>query len=325
VLQAEFRNSNSCPLAELPHWGHTFGMSSVLPSEPSLSVSEAAARVGLTAATLRTWDRRYGLSPSIRTSGGHRRYNSADLQRLEVAAELVQAGHPAAEAVAASSLPQIGQRTPSRTARAGGGRVLKLPDGNDQQRGLARAAMALNGDAISEQLVGLIRQHGVISTWQEVIVPVLVAVGDRWARTGDGIDVEHTLAVGVSSALMSTTPERVGGSRPVLLACADKEEHVLPLLALHSALLSTGTPSVMLGSKMPLSSLAGAVSRVRPRKVAIWAQLEQAADPQLPQQLPALRPPAQVVLLGPGWCHVDLDCPHPSSLADAVDELAYAR
>ena len=76
---------------------------------------------------------------------------------------------------------------------------------------------------------------------------------------------------------------------------------------------------------MPLASLAGAVSRVRPRKVAVWAQLEQAADPQLPQQMPALRPPVQVVLLGPGWCEVDTDCPHPTSLADAVDELAYAR
>ena len=300
-------------------------VTSAFPAEPSLSVSEAAARVGLTAATLRTWDRRYGLSPSIRTSGGHRRYNSEDLARLEVAAEFVQAGHPAAEAVAASSLPQIGTRPPARSARAGGGRVLKLPDGTDQQRGLARAAMALNSDAISEQLVGLIEEHGVIGTWQEVIVPVLVAVGDRWARTGDGIDVEHALAVGVTAALMSTTPERVGGSRPVLLACADKEEHALPLMALHSALLSTGTPSVLLGSKMPLASLAGAVSRVRPRKVAVWAQLEQAADPQLPQQMPALRPPVQVVLLGPGWCEVDTDCPHPTSLADAVDELAYAR
>ena len=322
---AEIRTYYLCPLAYLLNWGQTFGMSSAFPTEASLSVSEAAARVGLTAATLRTWDRRYGLSPSIRTSGGHRRYNAADLERLEVAAQLVQGGHPAAEAVAASALPRIGTRNPERSARAGGGRVLKLPDGTDQQRGLARAAMALNCDAISEQLEGLIEQHGVIETWQEVIVPVLVAVGDRWARTGDGIDVEHTLALGVSSALTSTTPQRVGGSRPVLLACADNEEHVLPLLALHSALLTTGTPSVLLGSKMPISSLAGAVSRIRPRKVAIWAQVERDIDPTLEEQLPALRPPVEVLLLGPGWRDPAATFPHPDSLAEAVDDLAYAR
>ena len=37
---------------------HTAGVGD---PEPALSVAEAAARVGLTAATLRTWHRRYGL------------------------------------------------------------------------------------------------------------------------------------------------------------------------------------------------------------------------------------------------------------------------
>lgn len=294
------------------------------PADVALSVGEAAARVGLTAATLRTWDRRYGLAPSIRTPGGHRRYSGADLQRLRVAARLVAAGHPAAEAVAASALPQVGTGTePARRSRAGGGRVLPLPDGTGEQRGIARAAMALDGDAISGSLSRMIRAHGVVQTWDEVIAPVLVSVGDRWARTGEGVEVEHVLAHGVAAALAATTPHAVPGGRPVLLACMPDEEHVLPLLALHSALLAAGTPSVLLGHKVPSNAVAEAVKRVRPRKVVLWAQVPQRADIGITDVLPAIRPLPETVLLGPGWADSPAaDDSRPRCLADAVSVLA---
>lgn len=308
-----------------PH-DNTAAVTTAEPADVALSVAEAAARVGLTAATLRTWDRRYGLAPSIRTPGGHRRYSGTDLQRLRVAARLVEAGHPAAEAVAASALPQVGTGAePTRRSRAGGGRVLPLPDGSEEQRGIARAAMALDGDGISRSLSRMIRRHGVVQTWDEVIAPVLVSVGSRWARTGEGVEVEHVLAHGVAAALAATAPEAVQGGRPVLLACMPDEEHVLPLLALHSALLADGTPSVLLGHKVPRAAVAEAVKRLRPRKVALWAQMPQRADAGITEVLPAIRPRPETVLLGPGWSQTpEADESRPRCLADAVAVLANA-
>ncbi len=298
-------------------------MNSAATTSASLSVAEAAARVGLTAATLRTWDRRYDLSPSIRTAGGHRRYNESDIERLRVAARLLQAGYPAAEAVAASALPQVGEQPTPSHGRSGGGRIIPLPVGTEHQRGLARAAMALDGNAITSTLSGLIEDHGVVETWNEVISPVLVAVGDRWARTGEGIDVEHVLAHGVTSALLSTMPDSVTGSRPVLLGCAPNEEHVLPLLALQSALLSDGTPSVLLGNNVPAAAMSDAVKRVRPRKIGLWAQLPQQADADVINALPPMRPAPEFVLLGPGWSETQHEAARPPSLEDAVTELSY--
>ena len=48
----------------------------------ALSISAAARHTGITVATLRMWQTRYGLGPSLTTPGGHRRYTAGDIQRL---------------------------------------------------------------------------------------------------------------------------------------------------------------------------------------------------------------------------------------------------
>jgi DNA-binding transcriptional MerR regulator len=65
---------------------------------PRLSVAAVAHRLGVAAATLRTWDRRYGIGPTGHSSGSHRRYGVADLARLETMRRLVLDGVPPAEA-----------------------------------------------------------------------------------------------------------------------------------------------------------------------------------------------------------------------------------
>jgi transposase-like protein len=47
-----------------------------------LTVAAVARRIGVAPATLRTWDRRYGLGPSSHEAGEHRRYCPSDLAKL---------------------------------------------------------------------------------------------------------------------------------------------------------------------------------------------------------------------------------------------------
>jgi len=70
------------------------------PDGPPLTVAGAARRIGIAPATLRTWDRRYGLGPSARSEGGHRRYTHEDLARLAWMQRLLVSGVPVAEAAA---------------------------------------------------------------------------------------------------------------------------------------------------------------------------------------------------------------------------------
>ena len=58
-----------------------------------------ARLTGLTSATLRVWQRRYGLGASRSSPGGHRRYSPQDVARLRAVQRLVGRGLPTAEAV----------------------------------------------------------------------------------------------------------------------------------------------------------------------------------------------------------------------------------
>ena len=67
-------------------------------TSPGLTVAAVARRLGVAPATLRTWDRRYGLGPSEHRAGAHRRYSAVDLTRLEHMRRLVLAGLPPGDA-----------------------------------------------------------------------------------------------------------------------------------------------------------------------------------------------------------------------------------
>ena len=286
-----------------------------LPLEPRLTVSAVAHRLGVAPATLRTWARRYGLGPSEHTAGAHRRYTSADLTRLQTMRRLTLEGVPPGEAarvaMAQPLLPTAVDDAPLpdsqgrlRPRRGGpGGRVLALPGADGVVRGLGRAAMALDAHAVTALVREEVAKHGVLHTWDHVLRPVLVAVGARWAATGEGVEVEHLLSDCTSVVLRdiaSSAPE-LPGRRPVLLSCAPDEHHSLPLHALAAGLAERGVGVRTLGPAMPGSALQAAVRRTGPAALFVWSQLPGTADPSVLEALPVTRPPTAVVVGGPGW------------------------
>jgi DNA-binding transcriptional MerR regulator len=66
---------------------------------PGLRIGEVARRAGVTAATLRAWEARYGLLPPARTAGGQRLYREADVGRVQAVRRLVDRGWSVAGAV----------------------------------------------------------------------------------------------------------------------------------------------------------------------------------------------------------------------------------
>ena len=286
------------------------------PVGPRLTVAAVAHRLGVAPATLRTWDRRYGLGPSEHAAGAHRRYTAADVDRLQTMRRLTLEGVPPGEAArVALSAPLVegagsgDAPLPDREGRlhprrgGPGGRVLALPGAEAAARGLGRAAMALDAQAVTALVREEVREHGVLHTWDHVLRPVLVAVGARWAATGEGVEVEHLLSDCTAAVLREVAGTATGeaGHRPVVLSCAPDEHHALPLHALAAGLGERGVAVRTLGPALPAEALVSAVRRTGPAALFVWSQLPGTADPAVLEALPVTRPATAVLVGGPGW------------------------
>ncbi|MFJ8013504.1 MerR family transcriptional regulator [Streptomyces sp. NPDC096339] len=300
-----------------------------------LTTGAVARHLGVSPTTLRSWDQRYGIGPAVREDGRHRRWTPGDVAVLDEMCRLTASGVPPAEA--------------ARTARTGRGRPGPVPaaprspqrgpDGGlpaaDARRGLARAAVRLDGPALDSLLRDVVAGHGLVAAWEDVMVPTLHAVGRKWESSGDQyVEVEHLLSWHVSTALRQVTPAADGSvpaAPPVVLACVPAEEHTLPLEALAAGLAERGLPARMFGAAVPAEALDAAVRRLGPATVVLWSQARSTANHALARHVAGrsfgvkgARTHPRVLLAGPGWAGrtVEAGMLRPGGLREALDVLA---
>ncbi len=303
---------------------HNLGVPSLEMTDPAhvvgelcVSVAVAARRLGVAPATLRTWDRRYGLGPSQRDGGAHRRYSPLDLARLNYMSALVRSGSsPAQSAAAALAREFTHDEYESNTShsamvgaghtplgRSGGGNVVATPGCNRRVRGLAKSASALDQAACAAIISESLQETGVIQTWNELLLPMLKSIGELWESRQCGIEVEHVLSTAIqvefSSYAFEAATKAPRGT--VLLGSVAHGDHQLALWAVGAGLAEQGIRFVHLGGGMPLESLGEVISRTGPRAVFLWSQILGSADAAGLADLPSLRPNPRIVIGGPGW------------------------
>jgi DNA-binding transcriptional MerR regulator len=263
--------------------------------EEKLTVAAVARRIGVAPATLRTWARRYGLGPSGHEAGEHRKYRPEDLAKLMMMRRLIVAGVTPAEA-AEQALAHKGDINLEQIVKS-------VHDRSDVVDAIVSAAQSLDHNFVEALFRQEISQFGVIDSWHEVMVPVLIIVGDIWAQTGEGIEVEHLLSESITNVLRDFAREIKSpiNPRPVLLASVGEELHCLALHALNAALAEINIECQVMGARTPLSALSTVVTHSAPPAVFLWAQLAKNGDPIFFKNIPKVRPAPRVVLGGPGW------------------------
>ena len=287
--------------------------------EEQLTVAAVARRLGVAPATLRTWDRRYGLGPSAHESGEHRRYCPADLARLTLMRRLITSGVSPADAAeqAKNHKGSISVETI----------VEDFVVREELVSALHKAAKALDKKFIEAALRKDLLEFGVEQSWSEVMVPLLVLIGSDWEQSGEGIEIEHVLTE-VLKAILREHVEDIGkpvNAHPVLLASVGEELHSLALHALAAALAERKIESYFLGSRTPHEALCAMITRSAPPAVFLWAQLPKNAEPKFFNDIPAIRPMPRVVLGGPGWNQDQCkDVTVVGDLSEAVAEIERA-
>jgi methanogenic corrinoid protein MtbC1 len=127
----------------------------------------------------------------------------------------------------------------------------------------------VGANAVLDRLLADLSVTTVIS---EVIVPYLVALGERWEDGSATIAEEHFASNLIRGRLLGLARGWDGGSGPrALLACPSGELHDLGLICFGVALRGHGWRIVYLGADTPLATLIEAATRLAPDLIVLAA------------------------------------------------------
>jgi DNA-binding transcriptional MerR regulator len=219
--------------------------------------------VGVPAATLRAWERRYGVPSPARTPGSsYRLFSDEDVALLRRMRALVDGG--IAPADAAAQLRREAAEAPEPTAE-------RVDLFEAARRRIVDAVRAFDPHALERavreaQMLGSAR---VVFT--AVFAPALREIGDAWHEGEISVAQEHLaserLELAARDLMRLVQPD--APRRTALLACFAEERHVLPLLGAALDFVGWGYGVTLLGEGLPAEDLAHAVIQLHPDAVGL--------------------------------------------------------
>ena len=219
---------------------------------------------GVPAATLRAWERRYGIPVPARTASSYRVYSDVDIEMIQRLRKLCDGGMSPSEAarlvlddVESTPAPnsQTDHHDPFEPTRNALMRAVESFDPRRLERELDRATALGTAATIVEQ----------------VFRPVLVQIGTAWHEGRMTVAQEHLATEAITSVtrrlLSLVQPD--GDAPTILLACFADDDHGFAVLALAVHLATWGWRVVSLGPRTPPSAIRHAVTELRPELVGL--------------------------------------------------------
>lgn len=272
------------------------------------TVSQAAGITGIPSATLRAWERRYGVVEPVRTEGGYRLYDAAQIDKLREMAARVAGGMRAAQA--AASL--IGHRSPSSSAEVRAGDLVAAAETLDPVR-LRATIDAAFADADFEQ---------VVTSW---LIPELDRLGRAWQSGRLSVAHEHFASIGLMNALASVFEQAADGvtGPAVLVGLPPGARHELAIFAFATCLRRLGVNVLYLGADLPVADWLTATRERWPRAVVLGAHshADALAASQVAHALSNLTPPVSVWVGGAFSAEVHEARPLPADVSEAARQL----
>lgn len=226
-------------------------------------INAVAEMTGIPAATLRAWERRYGVPEPRRTESSYRVYSDADIEIIRRVRALCDQGMAPSEAskLVLADLEQHATEVPANSGdpfQSASDAIVRAVEAFDPQQveGAVRHAMAL-GTATA--------------VFDRVLRTAMAEVGQRWHDGDFSIGQEHmaTQIVDSAASSMLRLVQHEDSDRTTLLACFADDIHALPLygFALHMA--TWGFRVVRLGTRTPPHAIRQAVEEIDPSIVGL--------------------------------------------------------
>ncbi len=218
------------------------------------SIRIASRLTGLSADTLRMWERRYGFPKPARNASRVRVYSKDDVERLTLIARALKSGYRAGEVV-----PQDVESLRKLLSEA----VVEERPSTDESSMVASILDCVrhdNADGLRTELRQAVATHGPKRFITDVAGALVSGVGDEWAQRRLDIRHEHMLTEALTTQLRLLLSAYEGSTRRplVLLATLPGEQHGLGLeMAALFIALSNATPR-LLGTDTPVDQIVDA-------------------------------------------------------------------
>ncbi|MEQ1910154.1 MAG: MerR family transcriptional regulator [Vicinamibacterales bacterium] len=229
-------------------------------SSATYPIRAVSLMVGVSIDTLRAWERRYKAVTPARDGRG-RVYSDADVRRIRLLHGVVEKGH---------AIGRVAQLTNEQLERLGeASAATHSPVSTDPATGMSGVAAVIaaverfDAAAVEHELARAAAMLPASTLLRDLVVPVLVEVGERWHDGRAQIAHEHLLSASVRNVLGSLLRlhQKAGARDRLLFATPSGESHEFGALGAAVIAASGGLGTIYLGPGLPADQIL-AVPRV---------------------------------------------------------------
>ena len=233
--------------------------------DPRHPIQVVARRTGLSADSLRAWEKRYS-TVSPRRVRGRRLYSDSDIERLALLKRATAAGRRISDVAQKDLVKEDSAATMSRLSEQSdpGGRDARL-------RAATEAVLSLDLAALERMLNDAQKQLSTTQLVEDFVSPLLRRVGELWRQGRIGIAHEHMTSASIRS--LFGAPNFVGqadAATPlIIMTTPTNQRHELGALMASATAFSAGWRAMYLGPSMPADAIAEAARQHDARAVGL--------------------------------------------------------
>ncbi len=248
------------------------------------TIKQAAQRTGVPEASLRAWERRYGVVSPSRTESGYRMYDERAIATVTEMRRLIEDGwspSAAAARIAEDAALDRGRQVDVAAVHGTGPGSLAQPEAAELTETFLRAAAAVDPTAVEATLDGAYALGSFETVTDGWLMPTLRALGDAWADGRVDVAGEHAASHAVMRRLSHAFAAAGSVSRGprVVVALPPGSHHELGALAFATAARRRGLAVVYLGADLPVASWVRAVHAFPTRAAVIAVPTVDAREP----------------------------------------------
>lgn len=231
---------------------------------------------GLSADTIRAWERRYGAVFPERTGGNARRYSAEQVRRLVLLREATSRGHSISE------VAQLSGDELLRLAYSETGGLQQRPTHQqviDEYLAAVRKFEAQAAQSILTRTMSMMLPEDAVF---RMVIPLLHQVGKGWCEGSLSIAHEHLVSSqlrGLLGTMLRHAAPRMGFGR-IVIATPPKHDHEFGSLIGAFIASTRGLEPIYLGTNMPFAELERvmAVSRAEILLLSIVREVSESEE-----------------------------------------------